>query len=271
MKTFITCLIALSSLCLISCEEIIELDLKTEAPRLVIDASIDWVKNTSGHEQKIKLSTTTGYYSREFPTVSGAEIDVTNSSNTKFEFIENPGTGEYICTRFQPVIGETYTLNVSLNGETYTATETLISVPNIEKNIAQKKTAGTTDNELEITYYYQDDGAQRNNYLTSVKNPHVVFPEYVTLDDENNQGNLVPVDYFNEDLKSGDILQIKLYGIPRRYFEYFGKLLSVSDGSPFPTVPVGVRGNITNQTNITNYAFGYFRLSEVDVRNYTVQ
>src|SRR6218665_1638525 len=90
-------LIAVLSFCLLSCEKVIVVDLETAAPRLVIDASIDWVKNTSGNQQKIVLSTTTGYYSSEFPTVSGANVVVTNSSNVGFVFTETPGTGEYIC------------------------------------------------------------------------------------------------------------------------------------------------------------------------------
>lgn len=132
MKIAIKILVITMVLFFTSCEEVITVDLETAPPRLVIDASIDWVKNTTGNEQKIILSTTTGYYSQTFPTVSGATIFVTNSANTVFNFTEASGTGEYICNNFQPVIGETYVLNVALNGETYTATETLINVPSIE-------------------------------------------------------------------------------------------------------------------------------------------
>src|SRR5688572_4778078 len=106
------------------CEKEITVDLKTASPRLVIDASIDWIKNTGGNEQKIVLSTTTGYYSSRFPGVSGALITVTNPSNTIFQFQEIPGTGQYVCSNFLPVIGQTYNLKIDLNGETYTASET---------------------------------------------------------------------------------------------------------------------------------------------------
>ena len=44
-----------------SCEEVIDVDLKTEKPRLVVDAGINWYKGTAGEQQKIKLTTTTGY------------------------------------------------------------------------------------------------------------------------------------------------------------------------------------------------------------------
>ncbi|NII29474.1 DUF4249 domain-containing protein [Pseudoflavitalea sp. X16] len=266
-------LIMASCFLVISCEKVIKVELDTAAPKLVIDASIDWVKNTSGNEQKIKLSTTTAYYNDEFPAVSGASVVVTNSANTAFDFVENPGTGEYRCSNFQPVTGETYTLTISLNGETYTATETLMAVPEIGDNIEQNNTGGMAGDEVEITYYYQDDASQANYYLYSNKIPHIAFPQYAVEEDENSQGGLTPVYYSHKDLTSGDLVNIKLYGISGRYYDYFRKLLNASgnDGSPFATTPTAVRGNIVNQTNSKNFAYGYFRLSEVATRDYTIK
>lgn len=274
MKILNKILIAATVLFLTGChEDVIDVDLNTALPRLVIDASIDWVKNTVGNNQKITLSTTTGYYSDEFPAVSGASIIVTNTANTVFNFIETPGTGEYICTNFEPVIGETYTLTIILNGETYTATETLIDTPKIEDTIDQNNKGGMAGDEIEITYYYQDNGAEYNYYLYSVIMSHVVFPQYSVENNEKNQGSLTPVFYSHEDLNSGDIVNIKLYGISKRYYNYFNKILLASgnDDRPFPTTPAAVRGNIVNQTNSENFAYGYFRLSEVDTKSYTIQ
>ena len=267
-------MILMAGLYLVACEDVIVVDdLDTAEPRLVIDASIDWAKNTTGNEQKIILSTTTGYYSDEFPTISGASITVANTTGTVFDFTETPGTGEYICTDFEPVIGEAYTLTILLNGETYTATETLISAPDIEDTIEQNDEGGMAGDEVEITYYYQDDGTLENYYLYGVRTGHVAFPQYSVEDDENSQGNLTPVYYSHEDLVPGDILNLELYGISRRYYEYLIKVLAAAgtDGSPWPTIPTAARGNIVNQTNSENYTFGYFRLSEVDTRDYTIQ
>lgn len=273
MKTFIKILIITIGLFLSGCEDVIDVDLDTADPQLVIEASIDWVKNTSGNEQKIKLSTTTGYYSAEFPSVSGATIIVTNTANTVFNFTENPRTGEYNCTNFVPVIGDTYTLKIFLNGQTFTATETLMDVPNMEDTIDQNDKGGFGGDEVEITYYFQDNGAQDNYYLHNFQNPRVAFPEFQAENDENNQGNLTPVFYANKDLKPGDIINIKFYGISKRYFDYFKKLslASGNGGSPFQTTPTAVRGNIVNKSNSKNFAYGYFRLSAVDTRNYTIE
>jgi hypothetical protein len=272
MKIISKILLLTFGLLLTGCEDTISVDLNTEAPRLVIDASIDWIKNTAGNEQKIKLSTTTGYYNPTFPTVSGATVIVTNSSNTVFNFIETPNTGEYICSNFVPVIGETYTMTIAVKGQTYIATETLMNVPSIENNIVQNNSGGFAGDEIEVTYYYQDNASQENNYLFSIKTNRMAFPEYEAENDENTQGNLMSEQYSHEDLTAGDIVNIKLYGISKRYYNYFKKiLLATGNDNPFASTPAAVRGNIINQTNSKNFAFGYFRLSEVDTKSYTIQ
>lgn len=273
MKNILKYLIVSSCSILVCCTKVVQVDLETAAPKLVIDASIDWVKGTTGNEQKIILSTTTGYYSTTFPTVSGADIVVTNASNTVFSFTEKPTTGEYICSNFHPVIGETYTLKVVLNGETYTATETCIGAPNIEHNITQSNNGGFGGDEVEITYYYRDNGNEENHYLQRILSPVSTFPDYKAEDDKNSQGNLMQGSFSDKDLKAGDPINIRLYGISRRYYDYFRKLLVASGAGsgPFQTTPGSVRGNIINQTHFENFAYGYFRLSEVDVKDYTIK
>lgn len=273
MKTYNKILLILIGFLIISCEDVINVDLDTAAPRLVIDASIDWVKGTPGNQQKIVLSTTTGYYSADFPTVSGAEITVTNMAGTAFTFTESGNTGQYLCTDFQPVIGDTYQMTILLNGETYTAIETLTAAPDIMENIDQKNEGGFGGDEIEITFYYQDDPAATNYYLFGLSSPQVAFPQYEVEDDEDSEGNIIPEYYSHEDLKAGDVVNIRLYGISQQYHDYMNKLIIASgaDTGPWPATPSAVRGNIVNQSNGQNFTFGYFRLAEVATRDYTIQ
>lgn len=271
MKIIFKILLLTIGLSLFGCEDVIHVDLDTAEPRLVIDASIDWVKNTSGNEQKIKLSTTTGYYEEDFPIVSGAVVSITNSANTTFDFIEVPDTGEYVCSNFEPAIDEEYTLNIELDGETYTATETLTAVPDIEDTVVQNNEGGFDGDEIEITYYYQDDGEPENYYLYGFTTPYIAFPNYKVMDNRYTQGNLIPILYFDEDLEPGDLINFKLYGISKRYYHYLEKLLQASGDNPFPTTPAEIRGNIVNTTHGENYTFGYFRLSQVDSKDYLIE
>lgn len=257
-----------------ACEEVVDVDLETAPPRLVVNASLDWIKGTDGSQQTIKLTTTTGYYNSVIPVVSGATVFVANSAGTQFDFIEDPGTGLYKCTNFEPVIGENYTLTVINNGTTYTATETLYACPDIE-NIIQDNEGGILGDEIEVRFYFQDNGEEDNWYLSRFDAEVMPFPEYDAMEDRFNQGNMMFNFFSDEDLKAGQTIGIMLHGTSKQYYNYMRQLIEIAEGGagsgPFQVPPSTVRGNIVNQTDINNYALGYFRVTQAVKTDYTVQ
>lgn len=268
-------LLLATTILLFSCEDVIDVDLSTAAPRLVIEASIDWQKGTAGNVQTIKLSTTTGYYENVIPKVTGATVFITNSSNTVFNFIEEtiPSglTGRYTCNDFNPVIGETYTLTVVHNGQTYSASEKLLATPPIT-SIEQRNDLGVNNDEIGIKVNFTDFPNETNFYLSRFDSSFVPFPQYQTARDEYAPGNNIPTIYSNKDLAAGSIVKIENFGISQTYYNFMNLIIgNVEASGPFQTPPTRVRGNIINQTNADNYAFGYFRLSEVESLYYTIQ
>jgi hypothetical protein len=273
MKIYKIIVILFTSLFFFSCEDVIDVALDTAPPKLVVFASIEWNKGTLGNTQKVKLTTTTAYFNTVIPTVSRATVFITNSNNTKFNFVEKPNTGEYLCANFIPEINETYTLTVITNGETFTATESLKSVSPITY-ITQNDKGGFTGKEIEIKSFFNDPGDADNYYMFKTKSSISPIPSYDIFDDSFTQGNENFGLYSNEDIKAGDNLDITLYGISKRYFEYMRKLTAIagsSSGGPFATPSASVRGNIINQTNSKNFALGYFNVSETDYRNYIIK
>lgn len=272
MKKIISILVL--SIFFISCEEKVNIPLDTGNPKLVIDANILWQKGTNGSTQKVKLTTTTDFYSNVIPTVSGAVVYITDSSNNLFTFVETPNTGEYVCSNFVPVINKQYNLTVQYAGQTYTASNTLLATPTID-SVQQNTVQGFSGNQIQVKFFYQDNGAENNNYLIGVKNSTKAVVEYDALQDEFFQGNQMFGFYTDNKLKTGDQLFFSLEGISLRYYNYMKELLSISGsgggGGPFSTPPVTLRGNIVNQTDENNFPLGYFHLSEIDTLNYTVQ
>lgn len=257
-----------------SCEEVIDVNLDTAAPRLVIDAALQWQKGTDGATQKIKLSTTTGYFDQVIPKVSGATVFVTNDAGVVFDFFETvPNSGEYICNNFVPVLNSAYTLTVVQEGITYRATETLMPVNPIDK-IEQRNDGGFAGDNVEIKFFYTDNGLTDDFYLFRAKLSTYQIPEYGVSRDEFYQGNQIFGLYSNEDIKSGDTLDITLTGISEGYFNYLQVLLSIAGsagGSPFQSPPATVRGNIINTVDEKNYVLGFFSVSETDHVNYLVE
>jgi hypothetical protein len=270
MNTIKYITIAIALFFLTSCEDVVSVDLNTAPPRLVVDASINWQKGTDGSVQKIILSTTTDFYSNVIPKVSGANFSIKNSENISYIFTEIPNTGEYQCNNFKPIIGETYTLTVIYNGATYTATETMQSVTPIDA-IEQKTDGGFSGEDYEIIVYYKDP-LDKNFYMARFYPDIYKSPSYHILGDEFSNGNQKNWNFSDEDLKQGTSIAITHYGISENYYNYMNKIVAtVGSSGPFQTTPAAVRGNIVNQTNIDNYALGYFSLSEIDYRDYVIK
>lgn len=273
MKKYTLILVLFLTFGLVSCEEVIDVDLDTAAPRLVIDASLKWEKGTDGSTQKIKLTTTTGYFDQTIPAVSNATVFVTNSSEQQFDFMEMlPSSGDYICTNFIPTLNENYTLTVIVNGNTYTATEKLMPVPEIDK-IEQKDDGGFGGGNIEIKFFYTDNGTTSDFYLSRAQLSRYSIPQYGVSNDKFYQGNQISDIYSNEDIESGDTIDYTLSGISEGYFNYMQVLLSIAGnagGGPFQSPPATVRGNILNTTDINNYALGFFSVSETASINYMV-
>ena len=117
-------LLLVLSITIYSCEEPIDLDLNTSEPKLVIEASIDWIKGTSGNEQEIKLSLSAPYYNSETPPANNAIVSIFDSINNEYIFIESGATGIYKNNTFIPELNETYYLIINYAGEIYSASET---------------------------------------------------------------------------------------------------------------------------------------------------
>ena len=261
------------SLFTFSCEDIIDLDVPESQARLVIDASINWFKETAGNEQEIKLTLSAPYFDSEIPPANGAQITITDTNNNVFQFVEEGNTGIYRNSSFIPTINDDYTLNISYQGETYTATETLKSVSEIEY-VEQNNDGGFSGEETEIKAYFTDPEDEENYYFFEFISDIPVIPSLEVYKDEFVNGNSIFGFYSEEDLSSGDEVTIRNYGISERFYDFMFLLLQQNgevDGGPFETQPATVRGNCMNITNPDNFPLGYFRLSEVDEFIYVIE
>ena len=282
MTKYIKSIVVLILISLTSCSDVIDVEVPTATKRLNIEAFLDWQKGTSGNEQTIKLSTSTPYFDTTVNnTVVGASVKVTNiDSNTEYIFTDQ-NDGTYTISNFVPVINNTYSLEVLYNNEVYTARETMIAVPEINR-VEQSLEGGFDDEVLDVTVYWDDPEAEENFYLIKFIEEGDLFPTLEDESDEFTNGNEMD-DFFEKDkedddgnsteLLPGDVIGISLYGISERYFNYIQLLIEQYDsgGDPFSALPAEIRGNCINETNADNYAFGFFRVTEFDALTYTLE
>lgn len=257
------------ALILTSCEEVIDLELNTAEPKLVIEASINKYPDTNVTAfPKIKLSLTAPYFNNEIPAVTNADVTIIDENDNLYTF--NHDENGWYYSDFIPQENTDYTLEIIYNNELYTATTQLVSTVPIEF-VEQNNEGGFLGEDIELKAFFSDPPGQRNYYF--FEGLSAKGNTYDTQSDEFFDGNLIFGYYFVDDLETGDEVIFNLYGINESNHNYLFTLIQQGDSpsGPFETQPATVRGNIVNQTNPGNFPLGYFRLSEVYTFLYTVQ
>lgn len=279
MKTYIKIIALTLTAVFTSCSDVIDVAVQTAPERLTIEASINWEKDTTGNKQVVLLSTSTPYFDTTTNTsVTGASVSIVNNNSAQEYIFTDQNDGRYTTTEFIPELNNSYTLTVVYNGETYTATETMISVTEITE-ITQSTENGFDDEALELNIFFNDPPEEDNYYLIKIKERGDLLPILFDFDDEFTNGNEISLFYEkdnedsdNENFIPGDIVDVELIGISKAYYNYIRILIEQQEGAgPFGTTPVPLKGNCINNSNTENYANGYFRLTQVDRKSHTFE
>ncbi|BAO54085.1 DUF4249 domain-containing protein [Nonlabens marinus] len=267
MKKWISILV-LGILCW-GCEDVIDVDLNTAAPRLVIDARLELLEDASS-QNTVLLTRSSGFFEEDNPLVTDAQVQVMDGNGVTYPFVYDPANGLYRNANLQIQDDLDYTLTIVDQGQTYEATQQLVrTVPLID--IEQQEIEGFGE-VTEITAFYEDPETPGDNYLFVYEDPNNF--EVDLREDEFSNGNRSPQSFFIEELEPNTPITLKIAGIDAQAFRFFETLLQQTDaggGGPFDTQPATVRGNIVNQENREQFPFGYFRVSQVYQINYLSQ
>jgi hypothetical protein len=260
-------LIPLLILLFSNCEKVVEIDLPTTEPKLIIDASFevffDATPVTANTVVKLRLSA--DYFEENIPTVSNAIVFLTNlSDSSTINFVDVNLDGAFIpLTNFVPQDSIAYELTVIYQNEIYKGKATKVkSTP--FTNAIQGDGTLFSGKEIEVKVAFNDVDVSDNYYLFDFTN-NLFLP----IEDRFFNGNAYNFSfYYQEDeITAPTTVAIRMSGISKKYFTYFRILLNqsgVNGGGPFASVPASLLGNIVNTTNDTNFPLGYFHISETD-------
>jgi len=250
-----------------SCEKVVDVDIPSIAPKLIIDATFEVLFNetpvTANTVVKLRLSA--DFFDDTIPTVTNASVFITNlTNNTIINFTDNNADGNYEpVTPFIPADEVSYELTIIHENETYKGRATKVKSTPIT-NIAQGDKTLFSGTETEVEVDFTDDGTVDNYYLFDFTNNL-----YLPIEDRFFNGSDYNFSYFydEDDIEIPTTVTIKMSGISRAYFTYFRVLVNQSGqnaGGPFETVPSSLLGNMINTTNEDNFPLGYFHISETD-------
>ncbi|CAL2080874.1 DUF4249 domain-containing protein [Tenacibaculum sp. 190524A02b] len=272
MKKLIFSLFVAISTIFSSCTDVVNIDVPNAGARLVVEASINWEKGTTGNEQTIKLSTSTAYFDNN-PNVpaTGATVTITKENDGSEYIFTDQNNGYYTTNSFVPEVNAAYTLNIIYKGETYSAKETLIGFTKIN-GVSQED--GFNEDEYRIRVVFDDPADEVNYYMGEFIQTNLAVPSLASIKDEFVNGNEAFVLHFDEKNVKGTKIDINVYGISERFYLYIEQLIEQSGtqgGSPFQATPAQLKGNCININNPDEEVLGYFRLSQFAKTSYTIQ
>src|SRR6185312_7927452 len=112
------------SLLAIGCQKVINIDLNSASPAIVIIGNI----NDQPGPYTVTLSQTVNFSApNTFPPINGAFVTIADNAGNIDTLVETI-QGTYITKRIMGVAGRTYSLTVTANGQTYTASSTMPQV-----------------------------------------------------------------------------------------------------------------------------------------------
>lgn len=250
-----------------SCEKVIDVDVPTIQPKLVIDAAfeVNFDENPVTAKTIVKLQLSADYFDDVIPTVSNATVfltDVTNNTIITFSDVNTDGSYEPNAP-FIPADNIEYELTILHDNETYKGKATKIKSTPFTDVIQGDETL-FSGKETEIKVTFKDTPIIENYYLFDFdKNL------FLSIEDRFFNGKDYNFSFFyqEDDIELPATVNLKISGVTKEYFTYFRILLNQSgqtSGGPFQSVPSSLLGNMVNTTTQSNFPLGYFHISETD-------
>jgi hypothetical protein len=253
-----------------NCEKVVDIDVPTIEPKLIIDASFEVLFNESPVKANVvvKLKLSTDYFDDTIPTVSDAIVFLTNTAdNAVINFSDVNLNGNFTpIINFIPKDAIAYELTVIYKNEIYKGNATKVKSTKIDSAIQGDETL-FSGKEIEVKVAFKDNVDNENYYLFNFTN-NLFLP----LEDRFFNGTNYNFSFFyqEEEIEVPTNVTVTMSGITRDYFTYFRILQNqsgTSGGGPFQSVPSSLLGNVINTTNEDNFPLGYFHISETDTIN----
>ncbi len=256
---------------LIGCEEIIEIDINSTDPQLIIEATL----TNSLDKNFVNITESTDFYNpNTYKTLSNAEVTISDNSGNTFS-LEEISPGKYQHENLVAAPQNQYTIEVNYKNQKYNAgsfVPTSIEIDSLSYKL-ESRPFNKDKTFLELHVYFQDNPDQSDFTRFVVYKNGEKINRIFLYNDRLTNGNKIDFFFFNfdheEEFNSGDVIYVEMQTIEEQTHKYFNtlrKALARSSGGPFgPTAPANPI------TNWSNNAFGYFSAFTVDSKSVTIE
>lgn len=231
-------MLMISSL-LISCEDIIDVNLNDTDPQLVIVGRV----SSGSFEQQVTISQTVAFdVAQPFSPVSGADVRLVDGTGRLFRFEERT-PGVYVAN-FRGRENERYDLSVRVEGRTFTATSTMPQLVTADSiGTAIRTLFGEEQKFISIRYA---DPAGVPNYYRYLWNVNGRGLEMLHVSqDKFNDGKYITENLadFDTELVAGDSVTVRMQCIDKATFDFWNAIQSTNPATAAPANPPSAYGD----------------------------
>ncbi len=258
----------LAALTFSSCTKIIELDLNTADPQIVVDARLS---DDPTDKATVQLSKTVNFTATNtFPAVSSAVVVIKNRTTGEMDTLKETSAGLYQGSKLVGKVGNTYDLTILTGGKTITATSTIPRKVNLD-SISTLKQSFFGNTQISLIPRYIDPKGIGDNYRFILSVNGKVKKNIFTFNDELSDGELNGRPLFggggdDDEIKIGDTVTLEMRCIDAPNYLYFTSMAEGSGGpnsdSATPTNPV---------TNLNGAILGYFSAYTTQKKTITIK
>ncbi len=266
--------ITLISIILVSCEEVIDIDLNSSASQIVIEG----VVTDKPGPYEVKISKTVDFYSpSSYPQVSGATVIIQDDAGNH-ETLEEIEPGLYRTDTLQGVVGRTYTLSVNIDGKEYLAKSTMIEPLKIDSLSYEYADfgfggGGPPKKGFYLLHCFFNDRPEIHDYavLRVFKNDTILDRNFL-YDGKFTDGNKVDFNRFGGRFDKGDNIRVELVTMSDVNFEYVSTLNNViADEAKGPGGFKETGTPANPNSNLTNKALGFFGAYSIDKESIVIK
>lgn len=258
MKFFRLWLLGLFGL-LMSCEEVIELDLNDVPSKVVIEADI----NDLRRRQSVYVSKTARFSdSRASDPVADAQVYLLVGNGGYYHFAPTQMPGQYQARILDLKPNVEYMLHVEVNGEVYRATDVMPEYIEVDSLGAGRERFFD-----EYVYYgslqFRDPPEEANFYKYDIAVNDDAFQFGAVWSDRFNDGLSVThqINSPQRNMSISDTLRIRRFVVSAPVYRYWSEIQAANPGVAAPANP---------RSNISNGALGYFSVSSGREYNFSI-
>ena len=248
---FITSLILL----FYSCEEIITIDLNNADQKIVIEGIV----TDQPGPYTVTITKTTDYYNPEsYPTVSGAQVSITDDKGFSEQLYEITD-GIYQTVNLQGTSGRTYTLTVIAEGQIYSAVSFMPKPTEIDSLFYKKSEEGVRHKDKEgydlILRFTDEPGVEDYKRIKIYRNGNLQ-DGYFLYNGRLSDGNEIEYDRIHADFELNDFVFVELLSIDEVSYEYYSTMSNATASSGGNKIQTKIPAN--PNSNLSGDALGYF-------------